>query len=589
MSERVTTLGEMALEAAATGSGAALRFEREGTWHELDYEEFGNAVREIGSGLIALGIEPGERVAVLSETRPEWTLADCAALCAGAVVVPVYQTNSPEECRYVLAHSGARLVFCEDESQVAKVEQVRDECPDLEHVIALTGTPAGAMPLGELRERGSEIGQDALEARVRAARAEDAATIVYTSGTTGPAKGCVLAHRNVMSTVRMYADALEIDRSPFSIFLFLPLAHALARVAQMVVLDRGGTIAYWRRDARLLLEDLAETSPTHFPSVPRVFEKIHARAVGGADGSAPKRILLRWALRVGAVAQERRRTGRRAGPLAALGHGLADRLVLSKVRSLFGGELRLALTGAAPIGREVIDFFDACGVPVLEGYGLTETCAAATLNTPSALRVGSVGRALSGVELAIADDGEVLIRGDNVFRGYYQDEPATRETLVDGWLRSGDLGSLDADGYLSITGRKKDIIITSSGKNVTPTNIETALRERPLISQAVVYGDNRPYLVALLTIDPDEATALAERLGVPDDPVAMASDERVREALEKELDEVNERFARIEQVKRFAVLDRELTQTAGELTPTMKVKRNVVYDRYDEMLKRLYA
>jgi long-chain acyl-CoA synthetase len=585
---RDPSLGAMALRAAATYPGVALRFSRDGAWRELRYGHFGAAVSEIAAGLIALGIERGDRVAVLSDTRPEWTLADCGALCAGAVVVPIYQTNSPEECRYVLQHSGARLVFCEDQEQLAKVDQVRGECARLENVIAFTGGAGRAMSVDDLRQRAAEADFQTLEARVQATRPDDTATIIYTSGTTGPPKGCVLTHANVLVTVRMYADALGIGREPFSIFMFLPLAHALARVAQMVALDRGGTIAYWRRDPKLLLDDLAETAPTHFPSVPRVFEKIHARAFAGAE-SAPRRGLLRWALHVGAAVRERERAGLRPGALLRARQALADRLVLSKVRRLFGGRLRMALTGAAPIGRQVLDFFDACGVPVLEGYGLTETCAAATLNTPADLRFGTVGRPLSGVELAIADDGEVLIRGDHVFAGYYKDDPASDEALTNGWLRSGDLGSVDGDGYLTITGRKKDIIITSSGKNVAPTNIETALRERPWISQAVVYGDNRPYLVALLTLDRDEAAALAERLGVSAKPARMAQDERVREALQAEVDEVNKRFARVEQIKRFAVLDRDLTQAAGELTPTMKVKRAVVYDRYGDTLERLYA
>jgi long-chain acyl-CoA synthetase len=561
----------MALRAAATHTGPALRFSSDGEWRELSYPELGNAVREIGAGLVALGIEPGDRVALLSDTRPEWTLADCGALCAGAVVAPIYQTNSPEECAYVLEHSGARLVFCEDLEQLAKVEQVRDQCPDLEHVVLLTGSSPGVESLAELRRRGAERGRDSVDPLVQAARREDAATIVYTSGTTGPPKGCVLSHASVLATVRMYGDALGLGREPFSIFMFLPLAHALARVAQMVVLDRGGTVAYWRRDSALLLDDLAETAPTHFPSVPRVFEKAHAGALAQA-GSGPRRTLLDWAVGVGGRVRRLERAGSAPGPLLRGQHALADRLVLSKVRRLFGGNLRLALTGAAPIGREVLDFFDACGVPVLEGYGLTETCAAATLNTTEALRLGTVGRALPGVDVQIADDSEVLIRGENVFTGYYRDEQATAETFTDGWLRSGDLGSID-DGYLTITGRKKDIIITSSGKNVTPTNIEMALRDRPLISEAVVYGDRRPYLVALLTVDRDEAAALGGRL---------------EEALQAEVDEVNKRFARIEQVKRFAVLDRELSQEAGELTPTMKVKRQVVYDRERETLEGLY-
>jgi long-chain acyl-CoA synthetase len=585
---RPVGLGQMVLDAAAGHSGAAFRFPDDGTWREETYADLGRAVREVAGGLISLGVEPGDRVAILSDTRREWTLADCGTLCAGAVVVPVYQTNSPDECRYVLEHSGSRVVFCEDEHQLAKVEQVRADLPALEHIILFTGAASGAPALAELRRRGAALDAELIDSRSAAAGPEDVATIVYTSGTTGPPKGCVLTHRNVSAAVRMYGDALALGREPFSIFMFLPLAHVLARVAQFVVLDRGGTVAYWRRDPKRIVDDLAEARPTHFPSVPRVFEKIHARAAGAAEQSAVRGTLFRWAVRTGRATRAAERAGGRPGPILRAQHALADRLVLSRVRGLFGDRLRLALTGAAPVAREVLEFFDACGVPVLEGYGLTETCAAATLNTPSATRLGTVGRALAGEELRIAEDGEILIRGPNVFTGYHRNEEATREALDDGWLRSGDLGSLDADGYLTITGRKKDLIITSSGKNITPTNIENALRERPWISQAVVYGDNRPYLVALLTLDPEEAPALAQRLGVAADGPAMAADGRVREVLQAEVDEVNSRFARIEQVKRFDVLERDLTQAGGELTPTMKVKRPVVYDRYREHFDRLY-
>ena len=587
--DRTAGLGRMVLQAAATHPGAALRFPEDGTWQEQSYADLGRAVREIAGGLISLGVEPGDRVAILSDTRREWTLADCGALSAGAAVVPVYQTNSPEECRYVLEHSGACAVFCENEQQLAKIEQVRSGLPALEHVVLFTGAGTGAMALDELCRRGAALGPEAVDARSSVAGPDDVATIVYTSGTTGPPKGCVLTHRNVLAAVRMYGDALALGRGePFSIFMFLPLAHVLARVAQFVVLDRGGTIAFWRRDPKRILDDLAETQPTHFPSVPRVFEKIHARAAAAVEQSAVRGALFRWAVRAGAAKRAAEHSGRRPGIVVRARHALADRLVLARVRALFGDRLRLALTGAAPVAREVLEFFDACGVPVLEGYGLTETCSAATLNTPAATRLGTVGRPLPGEEVRIAADGEILIRGPNVFTAYHRNEEATREALEDGWLRSGDLGALDRDGYLTITGRKKDLIITSSGKNITPANIENALRERPWISQAVVYGDNRPYLVALLTLDPEEAPALAERLGLPTDGPAIAGDERVRELLQAEVDEVNRRFARIEQIKRFAVLERDLTQAAGELTPTMKVKRPVVYKRYREHFDRLY-
>jgi long-chain acyl-CoA synthetase len=339
-----------------------------------------------------------------------------------------------------------------------------------------------------------------------------------------------------------------------------------------VNLDVGATLAFWSGDPKLLLDDIADARPTYLPSVPRVFEKIHAKAVGAVEDASPlRRLAFEWAIATGRRARAAERRGDAAGPMLRAGLRAADRLVLSRVRDLFGGELRLGLTGAAPIGREVLDFFDACGVLILEGYGMTETCAAATLNTPAKFRFGTVGRPLPGTEVAIADDGEVLMRGPHVFAGYHRDDEATCDTFDAGWLCSGDLGEVDADGYVAITGRKKDLIITSSGKNVSPTNLETALRETRWVSQAVVYGDNRPYLVALLTLDADEVPALAERAGVPADLSAMVSDPRVHAVVQETVDEVNARFARIEQIKRFALLDHDLSQEAGELTTTLKV------------------
>jgi long-chain acyl-CoA synthetase len=584
-----STVAAMALSSAARHRGAALRFARGEGWAELSYEELGQAVREIARGLIALGIEPGDRVSILSSTRAEWTLADLGALCAGAVVAPIYHTNSPEECRYILEHAESRLVLCEDAEQASKVEQVRERCPRLEHVVTFDGSGRDTISLAELRGRAREVDPAEPDRIASGIQPEDTATIVYTSGTTGPPKGCITTHANVMQTARMYEQQLDLGPGMVA-FMFLPLAHSLARVTQMVILDVGATIAYWRGDPKVVLEDLAHTRPTHVPSVPRVFEKVHTRALAGVEeGGRAKRAIFDWALATGRRVRELEHRGRRPGALLRGRHALADRLVLSKVRGLFGPDIRLALTGAAPIARDVLDFFDACGVLVLEGYGMTETTAAATLNTPAGFRFGTVGRALPGTELSIAADGEILMRGPNVFRGYFRDEGATRETMTeDGWLRSGDLGSLDEDGYLRITGRKKDLVITSSGKNISAANVEAALREIRWVSQAVVYGDNRPYLVALLTLDPDELPALAERVGAEADAAALAGDERVRAELWREVEEVNSGFARIEQVKRFTILDHDLTQEGGELTPTMKVKRAVVYREYADAFDSLY-
>ena len=585
------TMGAMCLRAGAMYDGAAIRHKVDGRWREISYAELTATAREIAKGLIALGVQPGDRVAILANTRPEWTLIDMGAFCAGAVVAPIYHTNSPEECAYVLGDSDARVVFCEDDEQLAKIQRVRDECPVLEHLVLIEGTSAGAMSLDDLRARGADVPDAAVDDRVAAIAADDVATLIYTSGTTGPPKGCVLTHGNLLDATRAYEERLDLRTQgvPIVFFMFLPLAHSLARITEVCVLDMGGALVFWQRRPELLLDDIRESRPTYLPSVPRVFEKIYAAAHAGvAEQPRVKRAIFDWSVKTGERVRALERAGRRVPASLAWRHRAADRLVLSKVRGLFGGDLRLAASGAAPISKEVLEFFDACGVLVLEAWGMTETAAAGAINTIEELRFGSVGRPLPGVEMRIAVDGELLMRGPSVFRGYFKNDEATRATLDDGWLATGDLAAIDADGFVSILGRKKDLIITSSGKNISPTNLENALKTSPLISEAVVFGDKRPYLVALLTLDPDEAPRLAEHLGVDPDLKAMARDERVRAQLQTAVDEVNSHFARIEQIKRFAILDRDLTQAAGELTPTLKLKRNVVYKEFADVFAGLY-
>jgi long-chain acyl-CoA synthetase len=481
-----------------------------------------------------------------------------------------------------------RLVICENADQLVKIERIRSDLPALEHVITMVPVP-GAWSLGDLRRRAGAAPGDAVQRALAEVTPDVVATIVYTSGTTGPPKGCPLTHGNCLATMSMYERQLEL-RAGIVIFMFLPLAHVLARMVQFVALDVGATLAYWSRDPELLLDDLAAARPTHFPSVPRVYEKVHARAMAAVEEGSPlRRRVSEWGLATGAAARAAQREGHRAGRLLRARHRIADRLVLGRVRALFGGAIELGMTGAAPIGRDVLEFFDACGIPVFEGYGMTETCAAATLNTPAAVRLGTVGRPLPGAELRLDADGEVLLRGPNVFGGYHRDPDGTREVFAGDWLRTGDLGSIDENGFLAITGRKKDLIITSSGKNVAPSNLETALRESRWIAEAVVFGDNRPYLVALVTLDPDELSALAERTGAPPDVAKMATDPRVLAELRADVDAVNSRFARIEQVKRFAILEQGLSQDAGELTPTLKVKRAAVAARYGDRVDALYA
>jgi long-chain acyl-CoA synthetase len=585
-----STLPAILRTAIGRHAGVALCSPGPGDPGAITYPQLASAASEIARGLVAIGIDAGDRVAILSSTRAEWALADLGALLAGAVVVPIYYTNSAEECAYVLAHSGARAVLCEDAGQLAKVDAVASACPQLEHRILLrTGTGRDALTLDELRQRGRAIDEALLAARSARPAPDDIATIVYTSGTTGPPKGCMLTHANLLAAATMYRDRLDLGPG-MRLYMFLPLAHALARIAQIVALRVGATIVFWGGDPARIVDELAESAPTHFPTVPRVLEKVFTKIHAGVEETPrPRRAIFRWAISEGARMRACERAGSQPSALARRRHALADRLVLSKVRAVFGPRLEVVLTGAAPIGTEILEFFDACGVLVLEGYGLTETCAASTINTATEHRFGTIGRPLPGADVTVAADGELLLRGPHVFPGYYRDEAATAATFADGWLTTGDLGAIDDDGYVRITGRKKDLIITSSGKNVSPSNIEELLRETRFVSQAVVFGDNRPYLVALLTIDPDEAAALAERAGAPGVAVrTLAEHPGARAELQKAVDAVNARLARIEQVKRFAILDHDLTQAGGELTPTLKIKRPVVAERYGALVEALY-
>ena len=582
------TMAETLMSAAGEHSGTAVRYKRDGSWVDVGYGELRTTARELARGLMALGVEPGDRVAILSNTRPEWTYADVAALCAGAVVAPVYQTNSPGECQYVLEHSGSKVVFCENREQLEKIAEIRSQLPALEHVVAFEDADGDVIALEALRERGGEVPEEKLDERIGSIGADDLLTIVYTSGTTGPPKGCMLTHSNVSSDIEMVLKRIDVA-SDDTFYVFLPLAHVLTRIVQMLALCRGSTLAYWEGDPKKIVDEVREVQPTILPSVPRIFEKIHTVAsTQASEAGGVKAKLFGWATGVGRKVHDAEYHDRSVSPVLRAQHALADKLVLHRIRALFGGQLRLALTGAAPIDPEILEFFGGAGVFLREGYGMTETSAVATLNALDDFKPGTVGKPLEGCECRIAEDGELLMRGPNIFIGYYRNEEATSKDLVDGWLHSGDIAEIDDDGFVKITGRKKDIIVTSSGKNITPSNIETQLKQSRWISQAVVHGDRRPYLVALLTLDPEEAPKLAKQLGVEPDIASMARDEKVRAELQKAVDETNKHFARIEQVKKFEILERDLSQEEGELTPTLKVKRNVVAEQHGDRFDALY-
>lgn len=547
-------------------------------WRQIGWEEASRAVDEVAAGFLSLGIGRGDRVAILCGTRLEWTLCDLALAGIGAVIVPVYPTSSAIECAYILGNAGARALVCESEEQLVTVSPLRAELEALDHVVTVEPAP-GTLGLDELRERGRAFadGQPgALEAARDALVPDDLLTILYTSGTTGAPKGCLLTQHHFKVMVDMLAGIEGLFVGHDRVLLFLPLAHNFGRLVQFAGAGIGFTVAFC--DPARVLAALPEVRPTILPSVPRLFEKLQASVEATLDEShGLRRAVAGRALAVGARAARLREAGRRIPPGLAMQLAAADRLVFSKVRERLGGELRFAISGGAPLARSTAEYLNALGILVLEGYGLTECTTASHVNRPGRYRFGTVGLPLPGIECRIEGDGEVLLRGPNVFAGYQGDERATRAAFTDdGWLRTGDVGSFDADGFLTITDRKKDLIITSGGKNVSPQNVENALRASRLVSNALVVGDRRPYVVALVSPDRDEV----ERSGL--------SEDEARRQIERAVAEVNASLARPAQIKRFAVLDRDFLPELGEVTPTLKLRRHVCEEHFREVIARLY-
>jgi long-chain acyl-CoA synthetase len=584
------TLADLLPRAAEMyGDKVAIRFKEGDQWLGRTYTEVAEIVRPLAFGLVALGVGKGDRVSILGNTRPEWTYFDFAALSVGATVVPIYQTNSPEECRYVLENSDSKVVVVEDAEQLEKVRQVRSQLPKLEQIVLMTGSAEDAIAMEDLAAKGAGGDAAGWEALYSAVTPADICTFIYTSGTTGPPKGCIISHGNYRAMLDMVNDVSVIEEGDVA-YLYLPLAHSFALLIQFGTFDLGTTLAYWERDPLKILPNLAELKPTYFPSVPRIFEKIYTAATSGMEKEGGlKKAIFDWSIETGAKMREVERSGRRPGFLLSRSYAFADKQVLSKIRNLFGGRVRLAVSGAAPINPEILRFFDAAGVLVLEGWGMTETSTAATISRPEDFKVGTIGKPFPGCQVRIADDGEILVKGPNVFQGYHKNPEATGETIVDGWLHTGDIGEIDPEGFIKITGRKKDIIITAGGKNITPANLEAEIKQQPLVSQCVVVGDRRPYLVALVTLDPEEAVKWAQEHNLPEDPVALAANPEVKAEIEAHVEKINQSFARVEQVKKIAILPHDLSQESGELTPTLKVKRAVVAQKHDDAIEQLYA
>jgi long-chain acyl-CoA synthetase len=532
--------------------------ERSDGWREVSWQEAGERVDGLGRALLTRGVKPGDAVAVVSRTRLEWILLDWAIMSIGAVVVGLYPTNTASECAYILGHSEAELAFVEDEEQRAKLASVQGELPLLRNVIGFDELPAFE------REGGG--------AEPEPVREDDLATLIYTSGTTGPPKGCMLSHKNLVTAALRVKTHLEEQSD--TVLLFLPLAHSFARIVHHSAAFHGATLALVS-DATRLPEALARTRPTILPAVPRVYEKVHANTLGEIErSSGAKRAIGRWALGVGARAGRLRREGRRVPPVLQLQQKLADRLVFSKVRERLGGRLRLGVSGAAPLGIDVLEFFHSLNMLVIEGYGLTETSSSLSVNDPDDYRFGTVGHAVDGCELRLDSDGEILVRSDTIFTGYYKEPEATAAAFTeDGWFRTGDVGEIDTDGWVKITDRKKDLIITAGGKNIAPQNLENALKASRFVSQALVVGDRRPYVTALITLDPVEVET---------------ANRGPQELVQEIVDGVNRDRVRVEQIKRFAILPRDFSQEEGELTPTLKLRRKVVHEHFADEIEQLY-
>jgi long-chain acyl-CoA synthetase len=576
---------------------------RNGRWGEETWEGSATRVREIAAGLLTLGVKEGDRVALLSSTRPEWVEADLAVLSLGAVTVPIYQSTLPAECAYILWDSDARVAVVENEAQAKKVRAaategiVVDGTPvrsAVETTIVIEPEPGdgGHLSLDALRARGraqfATLGPE-IERRTAARGRDDVATIVYTSGTTGPPKGVVQTHGNHLASLEAVAK-LGLAREGDVDFLFLPLAHSFARMLEYLALY-SGTVTAFAQSIDTLAADMAEARPDYVPAVPRVFEKIYARILTNRESSGTvKRLVFDGAVAVGRRWSDHIQRNRPVPPALKLLHAVAHRLVYQRIHQVLGGRVRYLVSGGAPLSPEIAQFFHAMGVLTLEGYGLTETTPVLSVNQPSAFKFGTVGRPLSGVEVRIAADGEIVARGPNVAKGYHRRPAETAEAWdADGWFHTGDIGEIDADGFLRITDRKKDLLKTSGGKYIAPQKIENALKNQPHVSQAVVIGDGRKYCVGLITLDTEAVRAWAAvralALGTDDD---LHRHPEVVELIGAEVAAVNRDLASFESIKYFQILPRDFTIEAGELTPSLKVKRKVVTERYRDVIDSMY-
>jgi long-chain acyl-CoA synthetase len=576
---------------AQSGDRVALRYKAGAEWKSISWNDWAKQARRMALGLAALGVGPGDRVSILSATRPEWVFADIAILMAGATTVPIYPSNLPDQCEYILNNSESKVVFAEDAKQLAKLETVRSSLSSTGKVVLLSGSaPQGAdwvVTLADMMAAGDSLADTNAILAARAAALEPATplTFVYTSGTTGNPKGVVLTHANFVFECEAADRVFDIHDTDEQL-LFLPLAHIFAKLLYMMALQNGHVIAF-AESIEKVVQNLGEVRPTFVGSVPRIYEKVYTKVTSGAQEAGGMKLkIFNWAMKVGRQVSQRKQRGEAAGGLA---YALATKLVFSKLHKLFGGRLRFFISGGAPLSRDIAEFFHAAGITILEGYGLTETTAATHVNRLDKYKFGTVGPAIPGVEVKIASDGEILMRGPNIMVGYYKRAEDTAEAIdAEGWFHSGDIGEVDKDGFLRITDRKKDLIVNAGGKNIAPQNVENLLKTEGIVSQAMLVGDKKPFCVALITVNEENARKLlggangksyADVAGAPE----------VRAEVERAIARVNQKLASYEQVKKFSVLPNDFTQETGELTPTLKVKRKFATQKYQQAIDQLYS
>ncbi|MFG1784208.1 AMP-dependent synthetase/ligase [Rhodococcus oryzae] len=585
--EDASAVDSVFTHAANTPNLAVFTRLTDGTWTDVSAAEFADQVTALAKGLIAFGVQPGDRVALMSSTRFEWQLIDFAIWASGGVTVPVYETSAPEQVRWILEDSAAVALFVENEGHTKALEQVAAESPALRRMLQIEGTPGA---VAELIALGADVSDEEVRSRADALKATDPATLIYTSGTTGRPKGCQLTHSNLIAESRGISTSGfgELLRPGRRTLMFLPLAHVLARAVSLAAFDAGATVGH-TSDIPNLVPTFGTFKPDFILSVPRVFEKVFntARQKAHAEGKGK---IFDKAAETAVEWSEAQDTGG-AGFGLKVKHAVFDKLVYSKLRAALGGQCQLAISGGAPLGARLGHFFRGIGVTIFEGYGLTETTAAVAVNTPGGQKVGSVGRPLAGNAVRIAEDGEILLSGPVVFGGYWRNEAASAEALEDGWFHTGDLGSVDSEGYITITGRKKEIIVTAGGKNVAPAQLEDQLRAHPLISQALVVGDQKPFIGALITVDPDAWTGWKQRNSKPAEATVadLIADADLIAEVDAAIAEANKLVSHAESIKKYRILPVDFTEETGELTPTLKLKRNVIHQSFANDIEAIYA